>query len=85
MEKSGAIAALIIAKLSCCLILPLAAVGALNGFMAWLDQTSTLWGIATLILAGGAAAWFRYARRMQCCLGDQTHQGTPSALPGPLF
>lgn len=82
MEKSGAIAALMIAKLGCCVILPLAAAGALNGFAAWLGETRAVWSSATLILAGGTVIWFRYMRRVQCCLEDQRRQERPpSVLP----
>lgn len=84
MEKSGAIAALMIAKLGCCVILPLAAAGALNGFAAWLGETRAVWSSATLILAGGAVIWFRYMRRTQCWLEDQKAPGDPSVLPRGL-
>ncbi len=79
--KNVAIAALVVAKLGCCLILPLAAAGVLNGFAVWLGETRAVWGSAALGLAGGAVIWFRYMRRTQCCLEDEAHQEIPSAMP----
>lgn len=70
MEKGGAIAVLILAKLVCCVALPLAAAGALGGITAWFAEVPAVAWALLALAAGGAAAWRHSASRARCCGTD---------------
>ncbi len=85
MEKGGAIAALVLAKLVCCVALPLAAAGALGGVAAWFAEVpAAAWALLALAAAGGAAAlWRRSINRARCCGADVGRGGDRSARSAP--
>lgn len=79
MEKGGAIAALVLAKLVCCVAL-LAAVGALGGIAAWFAEVpAAAWALLALAAVGGAAAWRRAANRARCGGANMGRGGDRSA------
>lgn len=83
MDKGGAIAALVAAKLVCCLVLPLAAVGALGGVAAWFAEVpAASWALLALAAVGGAAAWRRSANRARCCDAEVGSGESRAARPG---
>ncbi len=65
MKANFVLPALILAKLVCCVALPLAAAGALGGVAAWFAEVPAVaWALLALALAaGGATAWRHSANR----------------------
>lgn len=83
MKADFALPALILAKLVCCVALPLAAAGALGGAAAWFAEVPAVaWAFLALMLAvGGAAAWRRSANRTRCRRTDAGRGGDRPARP----
>lgn len=83
MRANFVLPALILAKLLCCVALPLAAAGALGGVAAWFAETPAVaWSLFALALAaGGAAAWRHSAIRTRCCGTDAGRGGDRPARP----
>lgn len=87
MRANFALPALILAKLVCCVALPLAAAGALGGAAARFAEVSAVaWALFALALAfalaaGGAAAWRRSASRARCRGSDAGRGGDRPARP----
>lgn len=82
MEKGGAIATLILAKLVCCVALPLAAAGALGGITAWFAEVpAAVWASLALAAVGGAMAWRRATNRARCCDTEAGRDGSLSVRP----
>ncbi len=52
MQTGDKVLALLIAKLACCVLLVLAAAGALGGVLAWLTDGSGLWLVAAILVLG---------------------------------
>ncbi len=83
MKANFVLPALILAKLVCCVALPLAAAGALGGVAAWFAEVPAVaWALLALALAaGGATAWRHSANRARCCGTDVGRGGDRPARP----
>lgn len=67
MENGNSIILLIVAKLACCLLLPLGAAGFLGTITAWFSQIPIAWVLLALSAVAGGVAWAWSGMRNRPC------------------